>query len=139
MRSCGPGRPCPASGRTRGSRRGSTASSRGATRSRKRRQARETEIDPALLEERAAPGHESLPVSDRVRLERILGELDPMRRAAVTLFYLREFTVEEVATALGIPAGTVKSHLHRARGLLRKAWIREVRGRPSGPPTGGRS
>ncbi len=105
-----------------------------ATRVRKRRQARETGIDSAHLEEQAAPGAEVLPVSDRLRLERILGELDPTRRAAVTLFYLQEFTVEEVASTLDLPAGTVKSHLYRARGLLRNAWIREVRGRRTGPP-----
>jgi RNA polymerase sigma-70 factor (ECF subfamily) len=33
----------------------------------------------------------------------------------ITLFYLEEKRVDEVALMLDLPDGTVKSHLHRAR------------------------
>jgi DNA-directed RNA polymerase specialized sigma24 family protein len=36
------------------------------------------------------------------------------------LFYWEELPVEDVAVVLEIPPGTVKSRLHRARGLLRE-------------------
>jgi RNA polymerase sigma-70 factor, ECF subfamily len=59
------------------------------------------------------------------RLERLLGLLSPAQRAAVTLFYLEDLPVAEVAGALRMPENTVKTHLHRARAALRAAWIRE--------------
>jgi RNA polymerase sigma-70 factor (ECF subfamily) len=36
-------------------------------------------------------------------------------RSSLTLYYFEERSVEEVASMLGIPQGTVKTHLHRAR------------------------
>ena len=37
------------------------------------------------------------------------------------LFYWEDLSVGELAEALGIPPGTVKSRLHRGRQLLREA------------------
>jgi len=37
------------------------------------------------------------------------------------LYYWEDLGVGEVASVVGVPAGTVKSRLHRARGLLREA------------------
>lgn len=45
--------------------------------------------------------------------------LPPMHRAVVHLFYGEDLRVEEIASVLGIPAGTVKSRLHHAREALR--------------------
>jgi RNA polymerase sigma-70 factor (ECF subfamily) len=39
-------------------------------------------------------------------------------RTSLTLYYFEEHSVDEVATMLGIPQGTVKTHLHRARSAL---------------------
>jgi RNA polymerase sigma factor (sigma-70 family) len=57
---------------------------------------------------------------DLERMERGLARLPPVEREILTLFYLQELTIEETAGALAIPAGTVKSRLHRARRLLRR-------------------
>lgn len=43
-----------------------------------------------------------------------------MHRAVVHLFYREEMSVEEIASILEIPAGTVKSRLHHAREALRR-------------------
>ena len=48
-------------------------------------------------------------------LAQLLDRLPKMQRTAITLFYLQEKNVGEVALMMGIPEGTVKSHLHRAR------------------------
>jgi RNA polymerase sigma-70 factor (ECF subfamily) len=50
-----------------------------------------------------------------------IAELPPNYRAVVTLFYLEERSYRDVAEILGIPMGTLKTHLHRARALLREA------------------
>ncbi|MDV3457196.1 sigma-70 family RNA polymerase sigma factor [Sphingomonas sp. HF-S4] len=57
---------------------------------------------------------------DIERMEAGLERLPPVEREILTLFYLHELTIEETAAALAVPAGTVKSRLHRARRLLRR-------------------
>lgn len=44
-----------------------------------------------------------------------IDRLPQIQRTVITLFYLQEKSIDEVARMLGIPEGTVKSHLHRAR------------------------
>lgn len=48
----------------------------------------------------------------------LVAELPDPYRQAIVLFHMEEKSYEEVARMLGIPVGTVKTHLHRARKLL---------------------
>jgi len=71
--------------------------------------------DPAV--EQAAGSPE--PERDHLALLRELVEALPGHyRRALTLFYYEERSVGEVASMLGQPEGTIKTHLHRARALL---------------------
>lgn len=54
-------------------------------------------------------------------LEAGLETLPIVERETLTLFYLRELSLEEIAGLVGVPVGTVKSRLFRARQLLRRA------------------
>jgi RNA polymerase sigma-70 factor (ECF subfamily) len=54
-------------------------------------------------------------------LQRALDALPPEFRAVVVLADMQELSYEEVARTLGCPVGTVRSRLHRARGLMRRA------------------
>jgi RNA polymerase sigma-70 factor (ECF subfamily) len=74
---------------------------------------RKTEV----LNEAAAPATEPRPAL-HIDLERRLAELPEIQRQAITLFYLQERGLAEVAAMLDLPEGTVKSHLHRARRAL---------------------
>lgn len=49
----------------------------------------------------------------------LLATLGPSERDVVELFYLNELTVREVALALSVAEGTVKSRLYKARQQLR--------------------
>jgi RNA polymerase sigma-70 factor (ECF subfamily) len=48
--------------------------------------------------------------------------LPPEHQAAIALFYLEDMSVAEVAVALDVPAGTVKTRLMHARRKLRDVF-----------------
>src|SRR3954454_861589 len=50
-----------------------------------------------------------------VELAQCVDRLPEAQREVITLYYLQEKSVAEVARMLDLPEGTVKSHLHRAR------------------------
>ena len=89
----------------------------------KRRHGRETGLEQAeSVPDSTADG--AMP-AEAARLERLVRGLGDAQRAVVTLFYYEGRSVEEVASLLGMPSGTVKTHLSRARSALRGAWQRE--------------
>lgn len=64
------------------------------------------------------PDNAQAPTGDRVDVLRALQQLPLGQRQVVVLHYLSGLAVDEVAQALEIPAGTVKSRLSRARDTL---------------------
>jgi RNA polymerase sigma-70 factor (ECF subfamily) len=58
---------------------------------------------------------------DRLDVEDAVRQLPRRQREVITLFYLADLSVEEVAGVLGITPGSVKSHLFDARSALRSA------------------
>jgi RNA polymerase sigma-70 factor (ECF subfamily) len=62
-------------------------------------------------------------VADRERQKTIrqaILELPSKYRAVLILRHLQELTYEEIAQALSLPVGTIKTHLFRARNLLKE-------------------
>jgi len=57
--------------------------------------------------------------ADAHPLRRAIAELPAEHRAAIALHYLEGLTVTEIAMALSIPAGTVKTRLMNARRKMR--------------------
>jgi RNA polymerase sigma-70 factor (ECF subfamily) len=45
-------------------------------------------------------------------------------RLVIALHYLEGFTLPELGESLGMPVGTIKSHLFRARGMLKKDLLK---------------
>ncbi|MGH3170520.1 MAG: RNA polymerase sigma factor [Trebonia sp.] len=57
-----------------------------------------------------------------VDIDDALARLPVAQRAVLVLRTREGLSEQEIAAALGIPAGTVKSRLHRARAAFRKGW-----------------
>lgn len=64
----------------------------------------------------------------RDALQKALAELTPTQRMVFELREMEEQSTDEVATILGLPAGTVRVHLHRARLRLRALLGEHFRG-----------
>jgi RNA polymerase sigma-70 factor (ECF subfamily) len=58
-------------------------------------------------------------VASRIDLERAMTVLSDGERAAITACYYADLSHEEAALALGLPLGTVKTHVLRARAKLK--------------------
>ena len=58
-------------------------------------------------------------LADRGPLGQAIQQLSPDQRATIALFYGQELSVTEIAAALSVPAGTVKTRLMHARRKLR--------------------
>ena len=90
----------------------------------KNRRAREVRYEEAGdLPEPVAPDPGVEGGEMRRRLGRLLEQLSPVQRAAVALFYDEDRPVEEIARIMGMPESTVKTHLSRARAVLRRGWL----------------
>ncbi|HEX9105163.1 MAG TPA: sigma-70 family RNA polymerase sigma factor [Polyangia bacterium] len=70
--------------------------------------AREPEVAPVPVEL----------ATTRRRLEDALGALSPEQRAVFVLRELSQLSYDEIAVAVGVDVGTVRSRLHRARAAL---------------------
>jgi RNA polymerase sigma-70 factor (ECF subfamily) len=61
-------------------------------------------------------------------LQQAIADLDDDQRAVVILRDVEDLSIEEICEITGLPDGTVKSRLHRARLVLRKKMQRHVDG-----------
>jgi RNA polymerase sigma-70 factor (ECF subfamily) len=90
----------------------------------KARQTRETPLDEAPMTAGTTPDEVDR-YERRQFTGRLLSHLNEAQRAVISLFYLEDQSVEQVSASLAMPEGTVKTHLFRARRILREAWRRE--------------
>ena len=86
----------------------------------RRRGRTRTEFSFAQPPDRGTAGHERA-VTDRVAMWQALALLPPRRRAVVVLRYYEGLSEQQIAAALGIAPGTVKSQCSAALKTLRGA------------------
>ena len=65
-------------------------------------------------------GSEEIKFENAALVHRGLEELRLVHREVLTLFFLEEFTIDEIAVILGLLPGTVKPCLHRARSAMKQ-------------------
>ena len=66
------------------------------------------------------PARAAEATSSRADLARVLGDLAPEARDALLLRYVDDLTLAEIAEAMHVPLGTVKSRIHLALRALRE-------------------
>jgi RNA polymerase sigma-70 factor (ECF subfamily) len=89
-----------------------------------RRRTRERELRNAVSEDETISHPpriaEAERTDDKEALQSAVRQLPSDQRTVLTMFYLDELSTGEIATALAIPIGTVKSRLYHARNHLRQ-------------------
>ncbi len=81
--------------------------------------------DPA-----AGPQERAESADEARRLRAAIDALPEKYRTVITLFHLQNKQYEEIAVVLGLPLGTVKTHLFRAKDLLRKTLESQTTSEP---------
>ena len=87
-------------------------------------------LDDDRTRNRVAPGSSDRQFGDlelRDRLEKAIGRLPPHYRLLVAAHYLRGVQYEDLAEALQLPLGTLKTQLYRAKQQLRRLLETDLR------------
>lgn len=75
-----------------------------------------TELDSREVD--AANSVEQDNIGQRMDIYQSLKKLKEVERTCITLFYMEDVSIDKIAGIVGIPAGTVKSHLSRGKEKL---------------------
>lgn len=77
-------------------------------------------IIPWARAKEAGPEGEAITQEERDEVQRLITKLPEKYRAPLILRYFEELSCAEIAEVLGMPEGTVKTQIHRARKALGK-------------------
>jgi len=76
--------------------------------------------DPDAVDQIATESNDDWQIEDAEQVHRALDRLSLPHRQVITLFFLEEMPIDEIAEVIGVPPGTVKSRLHYAKLALRR-------------------
>ena len=80
--------------------------------------------EPAEFE--SVQNHEGQAIENRVLIAKLLDQLPSELRTTLILREMEQLSYEEVAEAMRVPIGTVRSRLHTARERFRNLWLQAV-------------
>lgn len=75
---------------------------------------------PERADASPGPEHSAIALDEARRLRAAIDMLPEKYRTVITLYHLQGKQYEEIANVLGLPMGTVKTHLFRAKEQLRR-------------------
>ncbi len=79
-------------------------------------------LEARLASDGPAPDEIAIQRERARTVQRVLLQLAPMHRAVLTMYELQGLSYDEIARILGVPVGTVKSRLNRARAAFARAF-----------------
>jgi RNA polymerase sigma-70 factor, ECF subfamily len=85
-----------------------------------RRKRYSNETLPERADSAAGPEQRVIALDEAQRLRAAIDALPEKYRSVITLYHLQGRQYEEIAQVLGLPMGTVKTHLFRAKEQLRR-------------------
>ena len=85
----------------------------------------EGEVERQIEDDGATPYEEAEKSARERAVQSALAELPEYQQAMITLYHAEQLSYEEIAEALDLPIGTVKSRLNRARISLRERLERD--------------
>ena len=100
--------------------------------SKRRRRHDEVPLQPS---DRQVVPDSLLSLAERDRIERGLRRISVEHRTVLALHYYLDLPLEQIASAIDVPLGTVKSRIHRAQHALRSALEADAR-QANGTTTG---
>ena len=80
----------------------------------------ESRVEPIDASDASRPGHALEQAEEERRVQRALNRLSPEHRAVLIMKDMEGQKYETMAEILGVPIGTIRSRLHRARTELRE-------------------
>jgi RNA polymerase sigma-70 factor (ECF subfamily) len=80
----------------------------------------ENRLEPLDTSDASQPGHALEQAEEERRVQRALSRLSPEHRAVLIMKDMEGQKYETMAEILGVPIGTIRSRLHRARSELRE-------------------
>lgn len=83
------------------------------------------ELAEGLADRRRLPPDEVMAREEYDSVLDTIGRLEQPLRNVLLLRFVEECSLEEIAEALDLPVGTVKSHIHRGRTRLRKLFVEQ--------------
>lgn len=86
---------------------------------------REGEMERQVEDPGAGPEEEAVRTDRTSRIERAVNQLPEYQRAMILMYHAEELSYEDIAAALDLPIGTVKSRLNRARLMLREILLKD--------------
>ncbi len=88
-------------------------------------QTEESEVHRQLEDPKASPQKDFEKVERERRMQRAVHRLPEYQRALVVMYHAEQMSYDEIAAALDLPVGTVKSRLNRARLTLRELLVKD--------------
>ena len=88
----------------------------------RKREFQEIESDPSEVHDEAS-GNDISAFDNAEQVHHALDQLPLLQREALTLYFLEDLSLDEMAATLGVPVGTVKSRLHYAKLAMRKILL----------------
>src|SRR6266480_3758396 len=89
-----------------------------------------TSLDARPVEPGSFPDHADQ-TTTAIDIQRALSSVPPDFRVVVVMHEIQDMPLEDIASILGVPAGTVKSRLHRGRVALGRALSARAPGEPN--------
>lgn len=86
----------------------------------------EYDISLESADEELNPENQMLRMADRELVYRLIDQLPEKQRQAVTMRYIRDMSLQQVADELGCSISSVTRYLERARDNLEQELLKEV-------------